>query len=69
LEELGRELTSSNIELESLSTKPESSGTKLPWTACSAYVISAQHLIPNTLPSGRRREVAEVEAIREANKG
>jgi hypothetical protein len=69
LEELGRELTSSNLETESASTKPESSGTKIPWTACSAYVISAEHLIPDTLPSGRRREVAELEAILEADKG
>lgn len=35
----------------------------------SAHVISAEHLIQNKLKSGRMRDLADVEAIREANPG
>ena len=35
----------------------------------SAHVISAPHLIQNKLRSGRMRDLADVEAIREANSG
>jgi hypothetical protein len=33
----------------------------------AAHVISPQHLIQNKLQSGRMRDLADVEAIREAN--